>query len=158
MTLKNSLISDKQRVSFTSALLLGAMFAWPLALSAEQLMEEVHTHAERPSETIVGWSMTGQPLTKVKLQYHVRYDDLDLASDDGAKALRKRVTIASRQACIDLGMRYGMLGRDHSCSAAARRSAKVQVDNAIALARSDAARMSAKLKAGQAIAQTSSSE
>ena len=129
-----------------------------LCVSTTNVVASDESVAERPSETIVGGSMTGQPLTKVKLQYHVRYDDLDLASDDGANALRKRVTIASRKACFDLAVKNGILGPNHSCNVAARRSAKVQVDNAIALARSNAARMSAKLKTGPAIAQTRSSE
>lgn len=136
MTFKNSLLADWRRASFTSVLLLGAMCASSVALAAEQQMEEIHTHAERSAESIVGWSFTGEPIKKVTLQYHVRYDDLDLASSDDIDALRKRVTVAALQACADLGKRYANLSSNLSCSAAARRSARLQVDRAIAQVRS----------------------
>lgn len=132
MTLKKSPFASWRRVSFTSAMLLGAVFASSVALSAEQQMEEIHTHADRPTENIVGWSLTGEPIKKVALQYHVAYGDLDLASDHGVDALRKRVTVAALQACADLGKRYANLGPNLSCSAAARRSARLQIDRAIA--------------------------
>jgi UrcA family protein len=119
-------------MGFISVLLLGAMFASSAALGAEQRVEEIHTHAERPTENIVGWSLTGAPIKKVTLQYHVAFDDLDLKSSEDIDALRKRVTAAVRQACADLGMKYGNLGPDRSCSSAAKRSARLQVDRAIA--------------------------
>ena len=136
MTFKNSLPTNWLQASFTSALLLGAMFVSSVALSAERQMEEIRTHAERPSENIVGWSLTGAPVKKVTLQYHVAFDDLDLTSSDDIDALRKRVTVAALQACADLGKRYRNSGPNHSCTSAAKRSAMLQVDRAIAQQRS----------------------
>jgi UrcA family protein len=156
MKIENSLFSGWRKASFTFALLLGGTCASSLVLSAEQQIEEVHAHGERPTEEIVGWSMTGQPMKKVELQYHVRYDDLDLASRDGVDALRKRVVKAALRGCADLGRNYGSIGHSHSCSDAAIRSANAQVDRAVAQARSIAANKSAKIQVDQAIAQTHS--
>jgi UrcA family protein len=136
MTFKNSLHTNWLRASFTSALLLGAMFVPSVALSAEQQMEEIHTHAERPSENIVGWSLTGAPKKEVTLQYHVAFDDLDLTSNDDIEALRKRVSVAALQACADLEKRHMNLSPKLSCTSAARRSAMLQIDRAIAQQRS----------------------
>ena len=152
------LFADWRRVKLGSVLLLGVTCMSFVAFGAEQQIEEVHTHVEKPSEQVVGFSMTGQPLKKVDLQYHVRYDDLDLTSKDGVKALRKRISIAAREGCADLGRRYGKLGNNLSCSAAAMRSANAQVDQAIARARSLAAAENVNLQADQAIAQTDSSK
>lgn len=132
MTFNISLPVDWRRASFYAALLLGAMFASSVALAADQQMEEIHTHADRPTENTIGWSFTGEPITKVTIQYHVRYDDLDLASSDDVDTLRKRVTVAAFQACADLGRTYSNLGSNLSCSATARRSARLRVDRAIA--------------------------
>jgi UrcA family protein len=130
MTYKNSLLADWRLAGITSAVLLGGMFASSAALAAEPAMEEVHAHVERPAEKFVGRSFTG-PMKETTLQYHVRFDDLDLASGDDADRLRERVTDAARQACADLDKRHASLGRDLSCIAAARKSAELQVDYAI---------------------------
>lgn len=156
MTFKVSLYNTWLRASFTSALLLGAMFISPVALSAELLLEEVHTHVERPTEEFVGQSMTGLPLKKMQMQYHVRYDDLDLTSKDDIKTLRKRVTKAALIGCANLGKRTGSLGPSRSCATAAARSANSQVDRAIAQARSMAALRNARLNSDKDIAQVSS--
>jgi len=134
MSLRNSLRADCRRVSVAYAVLLGALFASSAALAAEQQMEEVHAQVERPAEKIVGRSFTG-PMTEIKLQYHVRYDDLDLATRDGADTLRSRVTQAARQACADLDKRHANVGKDLSCIAVAKMSARLQVDSAIEQAR-----------------------
>jgi len=99
----------------------------------EAQAEEVHAHVEGLAEKVVGRSFTG-PMKESTLQYHVRYDDLDLASDDGAETLRKRVQDEARKACADLDKRNSNLGRDLSCVAAANKSANLQVDYAIKLA------------------------
>lgn len=151
--LRNSLFADHRPINFTSVLVLSAICASSLAFGAEQQLEEIHTHAERPAETIIDWSMTGQPIKKAELRYDVRYNDLDLTSSDGVKALRKRVTHAALRACSDLGRRYASLGPGSSCSAAARRSAKLQVDHAIAQAQAIVAGRNAALQADRAIAQ-----
>jgi UrcA family protein len=136
MWFKNSPLSDWRRTGFISALLLASMFASSVALAVEQAMEEVHAHVQRPAEAIVGWTFTGMPMKKMTSQYHVRYDDLDLASNEGADILRTRITHAARHACADLGKGFRMLGPDRSCITAARKSARSQVDHAIARARS----------------------
>ena len=99
----------------------------------EAQAEEVHAHVEGLAENVVGMSFTG-PMKESTLQNHVRYDDLDLASDDGAETLRKRVQDEARKACADLDKRNSNLGRDLSCIAAANKSANLQVDYAIKLA------------------------
>ena len=132
MTFKNLMLAVWWRASFSSTLFLGAMLASSLALAAEEQMEEIHTHADRSAESIVGWSSTGKPVKKVTMQYHVRYDDLDLASRSDVDTLRKRVTVAALMACTDLGKKHSNLGFNWSCSTAARRSARLQVDRAIA--------------------------
>jgi UrcA family protein len=147
-------LADWPRAGFTSALVLGFMCASSVAFSGDQKVEEVHTHVDRPTEQVVGWSMTGQPIKKVDLQYHVRYDDLDLTTKDGVNALRKRISKTALQGCADLGRRYGNIGYGRSCSRAAIRSANVQVDQAIAMARSIAAREHTEMQFNQAIAQS----
>ena len=148
--------TDWWQTILTSALLIGAMCALPIAASAEQLIEEVHTHVERPTEEVVNQSMTGQDIKKVEMQFHVRYDDLDLTTKDGVKALKKRVTKAALRGCADLGKRYGNLKPDIRCTIAAKKSARAQIDRAIEQARSIAALKDAELEAERAIAQTDS--
>ena len=133
MIFKNSLLADCKRACFITTVLFGAMFASFVVFAAEQQMEEVHAHVEGSADKIVGRSFTGH-MIESKLQYHVRYDDLELASDDGAETLRKRVKDAARKACADLDKWNSNLGRDLSCIAAANKSANLQVDYAIKLA------------------------
>ncbi len=149
-------MNSSMKAKLGASLLIGFMCASSAAFSADQPIEEVHSHGERPTEEVVDQSMTGQDIKKVKMQYHVRYEDLDLTTSDGVKALRNRVTKAALQACADLGRRYGNLRPDNSCAAAARRTANSQIDLAIEQARSMAALKNATLEADQAIAQTDS--
>lgn len=147
-------IADWRRASVCLMLLLGFMCASSAAFSADQQIEEVHTHIESPAEKVVGQSVTGQPIKMTSLQFHVRYDDLDLTSKDGVKALRKRVTKAALRGCADLGKKTQNLGNNWSCSAAARRSANSQIDQAIERARYLASMEHNKTKVDQAVAQT----
>jgi len=130
---KNSPLADCRQACFITTVLFGATFAASVAFAVEPQMEEVHAHVEGSAEKIIGRSFTG-PMVESTLQYHVRYDDLDLASDDGAETLRKRVKDAARKSCADLDTWNSNLGRDLSCIAAANKSAKLQVDYAIKLA------------------------
>ena len=63
--------------------------------------------------------------------YHVRFDDLDLTTSNGANALRERVIGAARHACDDLDKMHLGWSKDINCIRSAEKNARSQVEDAI---------------------------
>src|SRR6185503_17660980 len=65
--------------------------------------EEVIVTAPRPAQER---SSIGAPIVNAALSGEVRYDDLDLTTGHGARALEHRVSRAARDLCRRLDVRY----------------------------------------------------
>lgn len=123
-----------RRAALTVSLLLIAVFSSSPALSAPKQLEKITVWGENITENVVGRSSIA-PITETTLQYHVRFDDLDLATRGGEDALRDRVISAARKACADLDRMYFRWGKDVSCIRSAEKSARPQVEEVIKQAR-----------------------
>jgi UrcA family protein len=100
--------------------------------SNEVVTVEVPRHPERDS-------VTGAPVEDIALSEPVRFDDLDLATREGAHALRDRIRRTASQLCRRLGENYVSSSSDGShCYRDAVDEALEQADGAIADARADA--------------------
>lgn len=97
--------------------------------------EVITVTAPHPHET--QRSAIGAPIVNVSLSREVRFDDLDLRSDRGARTLRDRVRHTARALCRQLDSQYLVTDDDsRSCDGAALDDAMHQADDAIASARS----------------------
>jgi UrcA family protein len=97
--------------------------------------EEVIVHAPRDSGER---SAIGAPIRDVALSGEVRFDDLDLTTDHGARVLQRRVRDAARDLCRRLDVRYPIATPDSPpCYRTAYDDAMAQADNAIARARGE---------------------
>jgi len=99
-------------------------------------MDEVITvTAPRPHER--QRSSIGAPIVNVSLSREVRFDDLDLRSDRGARELRSRVRHTARALCRQLESQYLVTDDDaYPCTSSAVDGAMQQADEAIESARS----------------------
>jgi UrcA family protein len=83
-----------------------------------------------------GRSYTSLSILKVSLSYGVNITDLDLATQDGPKALDKRVKDAAKAACQELGQKYPILTpSDKACAKAAADKAMFKARDLVAKAR-----------------------
>jgi len=81
-------------------------------------------------------STTGAPIRDVAMQREVRFDDLDLRSNWGARALKQRIKYQARALCQRLDNMYPVSASDSPpCYETALRDAMGQADEAIAQAR-----------------------
>jgi len=118
------------RALVKGSLLLITVFSSSVASTAPKELDKIVVWGASPTHRVVGRSSIA-PIMETTLQYRVRYDDLDLATNDGADVLRKRVTGAANRACADLDRMYFSWSRDVSCIRKAERSARSQVEDAI---------------------------
>lgn len=97
--------------------------------------EVVTVTAPRPHEA--KRSAIGAEIVNVSLSRDVRYDDLDLRTDRGARELRSRVRRAASVLCRQLDAEYLVTEDDATpCASAALDDAMHQADVAIGSARS----------------------
>jgi UrcA family protein len=90
---------------------------------------EYYRHQQRDSAT-------GAPIVDVAMSREVRFDDLDLRSGWGARALRTRVSATARRLCDRLNVRFPATTADSpDCFRTAYYDAMAQADEAIARAR-----------------------
>jgi UrcA family protein len=90
---------------------------------------EFYRHQQRDSAT-------GAPIVDVAMSREVRFDDLDLRSGWGARALRTRISDTARRLCDRLSVRYPVATTDSpDCFRTAYNDAMAQADEAIARAR-----------------------
>ena len=130
MAIRNlSLIADRPAV-LTGSLLLFAVLSSSAGLAAPKELEKITVWAESPTGKVAGRTSIAT-IQETTLHYHVRYDDLDLTTSDGARALKKRVTGAARNACADLDKMYLRWSKDVSCIRKAEKNARSQVQDAI---------------------------
>jgi len=81
-------------------------------------------------------SVTGAPIVNTALSQAVRYDDLDLRTDWGARALRDRIRATARDLCGRLDRLYPISTDDSPpCYRTALENAMYQADVAIGDAR-----------------------
>ncbi len=105
-----------------------------MALAADEL-STITVEAGVVNKTVVGHSDLGAPIEQVTLSRRVSFSDLDLATNAGAVALKKRVEEAARASCKQLDELYP-LEEKHApeCIDKAVAAASPQVDEAIAAA------------------------
>jgi len=90
---------------------------------------EYYRHQQRDSAT-------GAPIVDVAMSREVAFDDLDLRSGWGARALRSRVSATARRLCDRLNVRFPAQTSDSpDCFRTAYDDAMAQADEAIARAR-----------------------
>jgi UrcA family protein len=79
---------------------------------------------------------TGAPIRDVAMSREIRFDDLDLTSDWGARALEQRVKYSARDMCRKLDQLYPISATDSPpCYETAVNNAMAQADEAISRAR-----------------------
>ncbi len=71
-----------------------------------QTTEELLVTGSRFVEKRVGTDRVGIPILDVSQTYHVNLADLNLASPSAAAEIGRRITIAARRACRELGLMY----------------------------------------------------
>ncbi|HTT06386.1 MAG TPA: UrcA family protein [Steroidobacteraceae bacterium] len=102
---------------------------------SEQLPEVV-VEAGPVNRSVVGRSLTtGAPIELVKVDYHVRYADLDLVKHADVMSLQDRIETAARAACGQLDELFPLDGLDRQtrdCVQDAIRAAGPQIQQAIA--------------------------
>jgi UrcA family protein len=105
----------------------------------EVIVTAPRPHAQFREEGGGGLRSMDVPPEKVSLTTHVRYDDLDLMSPDGARELRTRVREAAHGVCRDLTEAYPFyrIANSPSCYHEAVDRALVHANEAIARARAD---------------------
>ena len=135
MALRNPLHFADRRTVVAGSLLFITAFSTSAALAAPKQLEKIIVWGESPAETVVGRTSIAA-ITETTLQYHVRYDDLDLATRDGADALRERVIDAAKQACADLDRMSVSWSKDIACVRSAEKSARAQIEDTIRQAQS----------------------
>jgi len=81
-------------------------------------------------------SATGAPIVDVAMSREVRFDDLDLRSGWGGRALRSRISSTARRLCDRMNVRFPAQTSDSpDCFRTAYNDAMAQADEAIARAR-----------------------
>lgn len=106
------------------------------AMAADQeLAAHVIVQAERPTSKVVGRTVTA-PIQQVELRGRVSYADLELSIPSNAKVLEQRVHAAAQELCADLDRLYPYTEGGNDCARKAEEQAMLQVDAAIAAARS----------------------
>lgn len=95
---------------------------------------ELVVHAERLSAKVLTGPNIPVPITQYELRYRVSYADLDLATTNGADALKKRVRDAAQSACKDIDKLNRFPDQDPACARKAESNAMPEVDAAIAAA------------------------
>jgi UrcA family protein len=73
----------------------------------------------------------GAPIENVSLSREIRFDDLDLRTVWGARALRSRIRETALNLCRQLDTQYVTLDDNRSCYRATYEDAMMQVDDAI---------------------------
>lgn len=138
------LSSHLRRGLLVAASAAGVMLAAP-TVSAQDYYDEAAY--DRPNEEIIVQapeyyrhqqrdSATGAPIVDVAMSREVRFDDLDLRSGWGARALRTRVSATARRLCDRLNVRFPASSADSpDCFRTAYYDAMAQADEAIARAR-----------------------
>ena len=106
-----------------------------VAIAADTDVEQITVRAERATSTQVGRTSSGVPILQYELSYKVASEDLDLATDSGAGALKQRVQEAAKSACADLDRLYPGVQADADCARKAIDEAMPAVEAAIAAAR-----------------------
>jgi UrcA family protein len=133
MTTKKS--KDVRPTSLGFLALALAALASSAALAAEPQLGEITVRAERATAEKVGRTSSGVPVMQYALSYKVSYQDLDLASESGASALKQRVHDAAKSACADLDKLYPGVAPDRDCARRAEQDATTEADAVIAAAR-----------------------
>jgi UrcA family protein len=120
------------------AILAAGLCLTAAALAAEPL-PTITIGAGVVTREVISRSASGVPMEKVTLTHRVSYADLDLATEAGAAALRKRVQETARTACKQLDELYPLEAKNRwECTKAATADASAQVESAIAAARREA--------------------
>lgn len=103
----------------------------------EVIVTAPRPHAQFREEGGGGLRSMDVPPEKVSLTTHVRYDDLDLLSPEGAHELRARVRAAAHGVCRDLAEAYPFyrIANSPSCYREAVDSALVHANEVISNAR-----------------------
>jgi len=102
--------------------------------------EDVIVRVPRPRYTPREGAL-GAPVENVSLSQEVRYDDLDLTTQDGVDELRERIRDTARAECRQLDAMYPVAADDSPpCFRTAMEDAMQQADEAIDRARSYADR------------------
>lgn len=98
-----------------------------------QQIEGVDVEASRIVKERVGTSSVNAPINAISLSYRVSYADLDLATKEGATALKSRVEEAALAACKQISKLYpDAKPDDSSCAKQAVDDAMPSVKKAIA--------------------------
>jgi UrcA family protein len=113
--------------------LAGTAAAQPYAGPTEQVIVRAPPYGPQRS-TI------GAPIVDVAVQREVRFDDLDLRTTWGARALRERVRTTALNLCQQLENQYVTLDDNPPCYRTAYEGAMDQAEDAIRDARLAAAR------------------
>jgi UrcA family protein len=98
-----------------------------------QTPEELLVTGSRYVERRVGSDNVGIPIKDVSLTYHVNLADLNLASPAALTEIEKRVALAARRACRELGMMYPISHPNNSeCVRVAAEKSMTQVRELLA--------------------------
>lgn len=133
-----SLRANTLRRSLPIAFAIGAIALMSARAQASDL-EEISISA--PTVKTIGRDYaTGAPIEQITVNAHIKFNPVTLTTNSGVALLKDSVFEAARKACYDAGpfeMGFGM-DDDSECVQTAVKSAKPQVDAAIARARSSA--------------------
>ena len=114
-----------------SLLFIAASGAFVAAAAMGQAMEIVTVEAVR--EVIVGKSSTGVPIKELSVRSSVSYADLDLTTETGVAALKKRVEDTAKSNCKEIKVEVPAEGSTvEKCIKDALGGATPQIDKAIA--------------------------
>lgn len=120
-------ISRGLRLSIMAAALCFTAFTF----AADEL-PTVTVTAEVMTKTLVGRTSSGVPIEEVTLSHHVSYANINIATHEGAMALKRRVEEAARLGCRQLARLYPHAEEsDQTCVRKAVAEASPQVDEAI---------------------------
>jgi UrcA family protein len=75
-------------------------------MAAAQTSEELLVTGSRFVEKRVGTDRVGIPIMDVSMTFHVNLADLNFASPAAAAEIERRVALAARRACRELGIMY----------------------------------------------------
>ena len=118
---------------------LAAGFCLSTAAIADNQLPTITVGAGVMTKADVGYSTSGVPLEQVTITHRVSYADLDLKTEAGARALKRRVKETARLACKQLDDLYPLEEKNApECTRETIAKASLQVENAIAAARREA--------------------